>query len=167
MINKQQTIFLSILISTFAILGCGLTAGFFGGDELILPTPVVLGDKPVSSFVPNQDVVRTKVGEARVLKSYHASKAQLDRLDILVNGQRIRTETTAANAFSPALATVQVFVDNQLVTVSSLAPPLPTNSWEVSILWIGRVPGTYDLTLQVHDKDAQMSDPVTQQIEVR
>ncbi len=151
---------------------------------------IELGDKPLSTFVaPDAPIVRVGVNEPIILTTYHVSRNKLDKLEILVNDQLVRTEDSSAQAttFSPDLSLVQV-VDNgevklsaaspaievavddtfvDVVTVNPVKPKSLTSAWTVSLLWRGRVPGTYKVSLQVTDEADRKGEPVVQWIEVR
>lgn len=123
------------------------------------PTPtIILRDKPLSTFVPPRSSVEARVNEPLEIESYHVNDRPLAMLQVFVNGQK---------EFPSNLATVQMVVDDQLLTTNSLTPEVPTSNWTVKLLWTGHVPGTYELSLKVTDVDGRTGDPIAQRIEVR
>ena len=164
---KFLTTFWGGFILALAGLGCGLIPGLTSNDPNPTPTVIVL-EGPVSIFQPQRDFVQVGIGEELLLNSYHISNHQLDHLEIFVNGQKIRTEVSRAEGgtFPPRFATVQVRDNGRYIATDSTAPLLPTDKWAVSLRWVGHVPGTYDLKLQIVDTEDQRND-VTQRIEVK
>ena len=168
-LSKQKSMVVWALLGLVLVgLGCGALPSLADFTVEATATPFVLTG-PRSTFVPQRDLVLVQTGEALTLESYHVSNVKLKRLDILVNGQKIRTEATSASGgtFSPDLATVQIVSDDQPVVAANATPSLSTSAWTISLQWVGHIPGTYELTLQVTDSNEQTSDPVTQRIEVR
>ncbi len=167
--DKKSTITRFWLIcAVIAVIGCG---PFFGGNAEEVsgrPTRVVL-DKPISTFVPLREQLQVEVGEPILLESYHISSAQLDQVTLTVNDQLLRSEATGTgpNTFSSELASVELIVGDQPVVASTVSPALPTSAWTLPVRWVGHVPGTYEIRVQVTDLDGQQGDPVIQRIEVQ
>ncbi|MBN1993641.1 MAG: hypothetical protein JW953_13150 [Anaerolineae bacterium] len=64
------------------------------------------------------------------------------------------------------LITEEISVQNQPIRLSSARSPYPNSSWTVFLLWTGRLPGTYDLSIQVTDNAQNKGPWLTQRIEV-
>lgn len=149
--------------------------------------------KPISNFVDLRQSLKAGVGEPLAIASYHRGYSKLAALQISVNGQPVRSETSAgqSNTFPDTLATTQVLVWGQpsqatLERVNFDSPacqnlrrvggpiqtdvlPLtpPSSVWTVCHIWTGHVPGTYDLSLVAVDDAQRPGEPITQRIEVR
>jgi hypothetical protein len=67
---------------------------------------------PRSNFVQAQQVLLAQVGQPVVIESHHVGSTLLKSVEIMINGQPVRTEATAglSNAFPTNLVTVQVLV---------------------------------------------------------
>lgn len=148
--------------------------------------------KPVSNFVDPHQIIRVGVGEPLAIASYHRGYSKLATVQISVNGQPVRSETSAGQTtFPDTLATAQVLVEGQppqasLERVNFSSPtcqnlrrtggpiqtnvlPLtpPSSVWIVCHIWTGHVPGTYDLSMVAIDDAQHPGEPITQRIEVR
>jgi hypothetical protein len=116
---------------------------------------------------------------------------RLEKLEIFINGQPLRTEETSGQAtFPPELATIQIIRPDQAEPVSPVslqtslpvcqklllaenAPLLnspesqfPSAEWNVCYVWIGRIPGSYDLSMVATDNTGAQSELISQRIEV-
>lgn len=188
--NKQpSTIILSAVLGLALLtLSCQSLPGFeiFGGEE------VSAAGQPRSHFVPPQQTIQVRVGQPLPLESYHISRNKLSSIKIFINGQPLRTEETAGQSpFPMELAQAQVLVRDQPpeanlqaltfpsftcrnlidkggpVQRNSLDLEFPSSNWTVCHIWIGRVPGTYDLSLVATDRAGQEGEPIVQRIEVK
>lgn len=167
--RNEKVVILSWLVGLIVFgLGCGLMPDLANLSAETTPTPFVLSG-PLSTFVPHRDLVVVEAGQELILKSYHVSTVDVTRLDIWVNGQPVRTEATSAagGTFPPELATVQIVSGDQGLVAASLTPTFPTSTWTVPLRWVGHVPGRYNLTVQVTDRQDRVGAAVTQAIEVR
>lgn len=136
-----------------------------GGEPAARPAPGSV--QPYSALVPSGQILRTRVNEPLLLKTYHMSRAGLDTLNVSVNQQPLPQENLSPQTpfFPGSLATVAFVVNGQEIRSGYVQPPYPTTTWTVPLIWTGHVPGTYDLVLQVTDK-ANETGVITQRIEV-
>ncbi len=149
--------------------------------------------RPVSNFVDRRQSIQVGVGEPLAIASYHRGYTKLAALQISVNGQPVRSEATAGqpNTFPDTLAAAQVLVWGQpsQASVEQVSFPSPTcqylrqaggpvqanplplappsSVWTVCHIWIGHIPGTYDLSLVAVDDAQRAGEPIMQRIEVR
>jgi hypothetical protein len=163
----------------------------FTAQEAPTPTPVSL---PHSTFVPSETAAQVLVGVPLPLETHHltALANRLERLEIFVNGQPVRTEATSGQVtFPPELATIEIVTRNDperanLAEVVPFLPPtcrevlhigngpvldsplssFPSSDWNVCYVWIGCVPGTYDLSMVAIDRAGNRSEVIAQRIEV-
>lgn len=166
--NQPSIIYWLTLGLLFFSLACNSLPGLGQQTPETVPTPVAL-DKPISSIEPllparaNRagDRVSLAVGEELILRTHHLSRNELDTLQIWVNDQPL-------NQFPPELGQLDVISGDQILPADPLiAPALPTSEITVRLRWIGRLPGTYEIKLQVTDKAGMTGEPVSQRIEVR
>ncbi len=147
---------------------------------------------PRSNFVPPREIIQVDVGEPWPIESYHISKNKLGAVEIFVNGQPIRAEETSGQpTFPTELATVQALIRGRIAEPSftvlkfpaatcrillekggpeqtnSLALKYPSSTWSVCHIWIGHIPGAYDLKVVATDKAGQESKEIVQRIEVK
>lgn len=148
---------------------------------------------PVSNFVDRRQSLYARVGEPLTIASYHRGYDKLATLEISVNGQPLRSETTAGqpNVFPENLATTEVLIRGEpahadlqqaafpspacqylLVNagparLSSVPLEPPSSVWTVCHIWIARTPGTYNFSLIAVDNAGHRGDPIVQRIEVR
>jgi hypothetical protein len=116
--------------------------------------------KPYSVFVHHQKDLQVNVGEKLLLDTYHVGQNKLRELEIFVNKQPLSDLPTK-------LATIQSPDNEQAVQFDRLTSPFPNTTWNVSLIWIGHTPGTYDLSLVVTDETGHKGEPIVQRIEVR
>lgn len=144
-----------------------------------------------SNFVPPRDVIRVEVGRPLPLESFHAGPNKLAAVEVFVNGQPIRAEETAGQpAFPVNLASVQVLTRDQpsagnlaglaypsgpcrnlarqggAVQTNALDLRYPATHWSVCHVWVGLIPGAYDLSVVAIDQTGERGEPVVQRIEV-
>ena len=125
------------------------------------------------------------------IESYHLSRSsKFGRVDIWVNGQLVRSEQSSGPAaFPDDLAQMQVlgWPDGAASPEFMLLPssncervgekgvarrlnPIelkyPSSTWSLCHTWVGLTPGTYELKMQVTDRDGVPGEPVVQRIEV-
>jgi hypothetical protein len=172
---------------TFLLVGCQSLPGFN-----IFETSEPDADAPRSNFVPPRRDIQVGVGQLLPIESYHMGSTKLMTVEIAINGQPIRAEATAGqpNAFPEYLAITQVLVvgqpaqpafeglpfpapvcrnelhDGPMQTNALLLTP-PSSAQTVCHVWIGRIPGTYDLSLVAVDEMGRRGEPIVQRIEVR
>jgi len=147
---------------------------------------------PRSNFVAAYEVLRVKPGQPIPIESYHLTRTgRLGRLEIFVNGQPVTSELVSPEiAFPDNLAELQVLqrdrpgqpaisllefpapacrrllVTGGPVSAHIIEREFPSSTWTVCHVWIGRVPGSYDLSLRVTDRAGQQGELITQRIEV-
>ena len=186
---KKSTFSLfSVIILAFLTVSCQSLPGFD-----IFETAEPDEAAPRSNFVPPRQSIQIGVGQALPIESYHLASTKLMTVEISINGQPLRAEATAgqSNTFPENLATAQVLVRGQ-PPQASLQPlvfpapacrnllqkggPVQTNAlllqppssvWTLCHIWIGRTPGTYDLSLVATDEAGREGEPIVQRIEVR
>jgi hypothetical protein len=149
-------------------------------------------DAPRSNFVPPRRDIQVGVDQLLPIESYHIGSTKLMTVEIAINGQPLRAEATAgqANTFPENLAIAQVLVvgqppqadlpqlsfpasvcRNELhdgpVQINMLTLTPPSSAQTVCHIWIGRIPGTYNLSLVAVDTMGRRGQPITQTIEVR
>ena len=145
-----------------------------------------------SNFVPPREIIQVEVGQPWPIESYHISKNKLEKVEIFVNGQPIRAEKTSGQpTFPEGLATVQGLIRGrparEAFTVlkfpaaacrilldkggpeqtNSLELKFPSSTWSVCHIWLGYIPGTYDLSVVATDKAGQKGEAIVQRIEVK
>jgi len=77
-----STIFYIIMGFVLLSVGCQSVAGLTGSTtKEQTPTPV-LSDKPVSTFVPPQDILQVAVDTPTQIETYHISDSHLANLEI-------------------------------------------------------------------------------------
>jgi len=185
--KKKTLIFLAVALGLLlGLTGCEVPEdrfGLFGGGPA--------GDAPRSNFVAAYSVLRVKAGQPVPIESYHLSPdGRLGTLEIFVNDQPVKSEQTAETAFPDNLATFQVLQRDRparpaFALLEFPAPacerllvaggpanahlverPFPASSWTVCHVWVGYVPGVYDVSLRVTDRTGRQGQIVTQRIEV-
>jgi hypothetical protein len=168
--NKKSMIMMRLIVGlTLLTMGCQTIGGLeiLGFGEAT-PTPIPW---PHSTFVPPRKSVQVAVGQALQIDSYHLSPERLDKVEIFVNGQPIKSEDTAAAdqaaIFPGQLVNVQVLSEQGLVQASRVQPEFPSAAETVSLIWVSYIPGTYDLSLIATDTTGHKGQPIVQRIEVR
>jgi len=166
MMNKSNAVILGTILSlTLLTLACG---SIFSSYSTPTAAPKFW---PNSTFVPPNKSIQVPLGQEVIIESYHASTEPLTAVQILVNGQPLTTEASSAagqsNTFPNDLANVRVLTQDGEVTTSSVEPALPTYSKTVQLLWTGRVPGVYELSMVATDEANRTGNTIVQRIEVR
>jgi hypothetical protein len=188
--NSQIILWLGLGLAVFTLACQTLTDLAVTNATLPTPTPIAW---PHSAFVPPLERSQVMLGEPLALETHHLTRMtdQLIALRILVNGQPIRTEETAGQVtFPPELATFHIVTVEQpeqvvLADVEPFLPPTcqdvleqegvvlhsplsryPSSDWNVCYIWVGHVPGTYDVSMQVVDSAGNESEFIIQRIEV-
>lgn len=185
--KKKLLFFLAVALGlVVGLTGCEVPEdrlGLFGGRPA--------GDAPHSNFVAAYDLIRVQPGEPVPIASYHLTRdGRLGILEIFVNDQPVRSEQIVETAFPDNLAAFQVLqrdrpaqpafsvlefpapaCERLLVTggpgsVHLLERPFPSSTWTVCHVWVGNVPGVYDVSLRVTDLAGQQGQMITQRIEV-
>ena len=157
---------LIVVVLSALILSCqsvtDLTSLSLGGR------PVADADWPHSDFVPLRESIQVAVGQSLHLESHHVSPAGLRKLEILVNEEPVKAEISSKQGtiFSNELGNIQILADARHLTENFVEPQYPNSEWYVLLIWIGHMPGTYDLSLVVTDRAGRTGEPVTQRIEV-
>lgn len=190
MIKKFTTLLLMAVSSIIVLTACQSLPGFnlFSSDGQTADQGV-----PLSNFVDRRQNLHARVGVPLAIASYHRGYEKLDRLEISVNGQQLRSEATAGrpDIFPEYLGTTQVLVRGQPVQaslqqltypspacqyllttggpveMSSVPLQPPSSVWTVCHLWLAQTPGTYELSITAVDTDNHRGEPIVQQIEVR
>ncbi len=180
--KKSNTTVLFATILALLTIACQIS------ETISLDTSSV----PHSNFVPPRAIIQVEVGQPWPIESYHISKNKLDVVEIFVNGQPLRAEETSGQpTFSTELATVQVLDRGRPVheaftvlefpaaicqtllekggpvQTNSLALKYPSSTWSVCHIWIGHIPGIYDLSVVATDKADQKGEAIVQRIEVK
>jgi hypothetical protein len=188
--NSKMSLWLGVGLAFFTLACQTLTDLAVGNAALPTPTPIAW---PHSAFVPPLERSQVLVGEPLALETHHLTRMtnQLNTLRFFVNGQPIRTEETADQVtFPPNLASFYIVTVEQpeqalLANVEPFLPPTcqdvleqegvvlhsplsqyPSSDWNVCYIWIGHVPGTYDVSMQVVDSAGDESEIIIQRIEV-
>jgi len=189
--NSKIILWLGIGLAFFTLACQTLTDLAVGNAGLPTPTPIAW---PHSAFVPPLERSQVLVSEPLALETHHLTRMTnhlTGTLRILVNGQPIRTEETAGQVtFPPELATFHIVTVEQpeqavLADVEPFLPPTcqdvleqegvvlhsplsryPSSEWNVCYIWVGHVPGTYDVSMQVVDNTGNESEIIIQRIEV-
>lgn len=154
---RRQT-FILISLTTLLTLACSTISELTSAPTQAVVTRVIVEDKPLSTFVPAREVIQVPVNEPVEFETYHASDLPIASLVVAVNGQ---------TDFPANLASVEIIEDGQVIGTTSATPIYPTSTWPVRVRWIGRVPGTYELSLVATNAEGEAGDPVVQQIEVQ
>ncbi|MEW5960619.1 MAG: hypothetical protein AB1801_23090 [Chloroflexota bacterium] len=185
----RQLIFLVVIVSLLVVFtGCEVPEdrfGWLGGGG---PAE----GAPHSNFVSAYHILRVKAGQAIPIESYHLTRAgKLGKLEIFVNDQPVTSEQVRPDAaFPDTLATLQVLERGRaaqpafsllefpapacrrlLITggpanAHLIEREFPASYWTVCHVWIGHIPGTYDLSLRATDLDNRPGETITQRIEV-
>jgi hypothetical protein len=132
-----------------------------------------------------------EVNQPLEVKSHHISITQVVSVEIRVNGQLLRSEKTAgqSDTFPGRLIDVQDVTYDEtgqiirvepdilaarkptdLVEIGQINKPgldIPTKSRTVSLIWVGRVPGVYELSMVARDIDGRPGNTIVQRIEVK
>jgi hypothetical protein len=189
--EKQKTIFWIGLGLALLTLSCQTLGNFELGDTAApTPTPVAL---PHSAYEPPTKKTQVLVDQAIPIETHHLTimRDRLAELAIRVNGQLIRSEAnTGPETFPPELATIRVVTRDQAAPVSPVSfespsfptcqdalteqgpvmnspvSPFPSSVWDVCYIWVGHIPGTYDLSVMVTDTAGKPSEWIFQRIEV-
>jgi hypothetical protein len=176
------------IILTLWLSACQSVPGFNLFSSTLEPDKAA----PHSNFVGAQQVLLAQVGQPLALESHHVGTTALARVEIAINGQPLRSEATAgqANVFPENLAVTQALARlGQAAVPQPLSFPSPmcqnlaqsggmlpagsvpvdifTTTWTVCHVWIGQVPGTYDLSVKAVDKENRPGEAVVQRIEVK
>ncbi len=126
---------------------------------------------PHSAFVPPHKSAQVFVGQELQIDSYHVSTEKLKKIEIFVNGQRLRTEESGAagqtDAFPSGLVNVRVRSEDGLMSVSSVEPEIPTAGKKLTLIWRAQVPGVYELSMVATDVTSRTGNTIVQQIEVK
>lgn len=129
---------------------------------------VPVSSQPYLTIVPSRQILRVRVNEPLRLETYYMSRAKLGTLNVKVNKQPLPPESLSSPSFPhhpESLATVAFVVDGKEVRTAPLQPLYPTSTWTVPITWTGHVTGSYELWLEITDRDGN-KQPITQRIEV-
>lgn len=184
---KKSLVILFFTVTLVLLAGCQSLPGF----NIFSDTQETDQAAPVSNFVEARQTIRAQVGQPLAIASYHRGEGKLTAVETSINGQPLRSETTAGQpTFPDALATAQVLVGGQPAQVSlqsltfpspacqhllSFGGPVQTNSlplyppssgWTVCHVWVGQTPGIYDLSLVAVDEAGRRGKPIVQRIEV-
>jgi hypothetical protein len=160
----------SILMMTLCLfnLGCQAVTEFAanlgsGG------TPEIAKDWPHSTFVPLRESIQVEVEQPLSLESHHISPNGMAQLKIFVNDDPVKFKASSEQGtiFSNESGDIQIMVNAQHSEANAVKPEYPNSDWTVSLIWIGDVPGTYDLSLVAIDVAQNHIPPVTQRIEVK
>jgi hypothetical protein len=133
-------------------------------------TPEIAKGWPHSTFVPFRESVQVEVGQPLSLESHHISPNGMARLKIFVNDEPVKVKGSSEQdaIFSNESGDIQIKINAQHDEANIVKSEYPTNSdWTVSLIWIGSVPGTYDLSLVAIDLAGNDIPPITQRIEVK
>jgi len=133
------------------------------GTSVPTPTPQ---SWPHSTFVPPRKHVQVPAEQRLQIDSYHASTTNLEAVEIFVNGQKLVPEETAATGqtgtFPRDLADVQLRTEDDEPTANA-----PTAGKKITLIWVGHVPGTYELKMVATDASGRTGNPIVQLIEVK
>ena len=146
----------------------------------------------LSNFVSAYRVLPIRLGQPIPIESYHLDRdGRLGTLEIFVNDQPVKSEQTGLTAFPDNLATLQVLLRDRPAAQPAFAllefpapacerlsvtggparahvveRAFPSSTWTVCHVWVGYIPGVYDLSLRITDRDGKQGEMITQRIEV-
>jgi hypothetical protein len=131
-------------------------------------------DLPPGLLLP-QETVPVPAGQPILIESIHLSPTLLDNIAIFINGQPLtREENSEVTPFPGGYINLLVHSENKLLRTGRFRPPWPIREEKLSLLWVGLVPGTYELRLEASRKpdDPQQDEPIpgnsiVQRIEVQ
>lgn len=127
------------------------------------------GDLPPGLLLP-QETVPVPRGQAVQIDTIHLTPALLRTISIFINGQPVSGEETAeGEPFPEGYVNLLVRSEDRLVKTGVFRPQWPTREQELSLVWVGLVPGTYELSLSATDitDPAQPGNVIVQRIEVQ
>lgn len=187
--NKKSIVLIRLGIGLALLtLGCQALSNL---EPILFPEPTPTPRTwPYSAFVPPHKSVEVKVNQPLEIKSHHISTEQLGSVEIRVNGQLLRTEETAGQAttFPGRLIDVEVTYDQSgqiigvepdivaagqptdLIEIGQVNLPgqdIPAKSRTVALIWVGRVPGIYELSMVARDVAERRGNTIVQRIEVK
>lgn len=103
----------------------------------------------------------------QVLKRGQPAQAGLQAILMAQSGQSPDETANPYAQNSPSPACQQLLRSGGPVQTNVLTADTSSSRWTVCHIWVGRVPGTYDLSVAAVDETGLRGDPVTQRIEVR
>jgi hypothetical protein len=162
--GSSKKLILFLIFGIWLLLACEFTDSF--GFTSTNPSAT----EPLSTFVPQQDLAITQATQPLTLESRHVSTDGLAKLELWVNDIPVNPALPAGQgtAFTNDAGNIQILVDAPHGEANSVKPEYPTNDeWTVSLVWIGYVPGTYNLILMATDNLGRTGVPITQRIEVK
>jgi hypothetical protein len=117
-----------------------------------------------------QETVPVLQGQAVQIDTIHLTPALLRTVSIFINGQPVRGEETApGDPFPDGYVNLLVRSEDRLVKTGVFRPKWPTREEKLSLVWVGLVPGTYELSLVATDiaDPEQPGNKIVQRIEVQ
>ena len=141
--------------------------------KAVTVAPTDATDLPPGLLLP-QKTVPVPAGKAVLIESIHLSPTLLDNIAISINGQPLtKEENSPVTPFPGGYINLLVQSENKFLRTGLFRPPWPIREEKLSLLWVGLVPGTYELKLVASRKpeDPQQSNitgnSIVQRIEVQ
>ena len=142
--------------------------------DTVTVAPADATDLPPGLLLP-QETVPVPAGKVVLIESIHLCPTLLDNIAISINGQPLtKEENSNVTPFPGGYINLLVQSEDKLLRTGLFRPPWPIRDEKLSLLWVGLVPGTYELELVAKRKpeDPQQSDLITgnsivQRIEVQ
>lgn len=140
----------------------------------IAATKIVTVEVSINHQPPRAEAT---AGQANVFPPDLATLQVLERgrpaqaaLQSLLAAQSDQSSGETANPYaqnSPSPACQELLRSGGPAQTNVFTPDISSSRWTVCHIWVGRVPGTYDLSVAAVDETGLRGDPVTQRIEVR
>jgi hypothetical protein len=141
--------------------------------KAVTVAPADATDLPPGLLLP-QETVPVPAGKVVLIESIHLSPTLLDNISISINGQPLtKEENSTVTAFPGGYINLLVQSEHKLLRTGLFRPPWPIREEKLSLLWVGLIPGTYELKLVASRKpeDPQQTNiignSIVQRIEVQ
>lgn len=143
-------------------------------QEAVTIAPADPNDLPRGLLLP-QETVPVPAGQPVLIETIHLSPTLLDSIAIFINGQPLPSEENAGvTPFPGGYVDLVAHSDDRVARTGVFRPTWPIREEKLSLLWVGRVPGTYELRLVATRKpdDPQQAEvirgnTIVQRIEVQ
>lgn len=104
-------------------------------------------DLPPGLLLP-QETVPVPAGQPVLIETIHLSPTLLDNVAIFINGQPLtQEEGSEVVPFPGGYIDLVVHSDDRVARTGIFRPPWPIREEKLSLLWVGLVPGVYELSL--------------------
>jgi hypothetical protein len=137
------------------------------GVTRVTTVEIAINNQPLRSEATagQANVFPQDLATVQVLARGQPTQANLQSLRIANLQPLDPTQGNALASLSPACQ--ELLRSGGPVQTNILTPDTPSARWTVCHLWMGHVPGTYDLSIVAIDEAGRRGEPVTQRIEVR